>query len=449
MQQLLNQLPKRHKIFITSLLTLVVLLMFIPAEKANASRDNSIKTLIAIDTDDNVLEVGKSYPLEVDLTHIEESIQNPKNAQSLRWQKVKVKNGDNLAKIFKRAGFSAQTLHKITSLGKSTKILTKIHPGETVSFGATKQGILRELTYSLDQVSTLIVSLNEQNKYQTRTDTKEVETRRQFATAVINSNFWNAGIESGLNNSQIMNLANIFGWDIDFALDIRDGDAFSVVYEDRYIDGEYVGTGNIISAEFVNQGDNYQAVRYTDGEYYSPEGRSMRKAFLRAPVNFKYVSSSFKRRRFHPVQKRWKAHRGVDYAAKTGTPVVAAGNGKVIRSSYSRANGNHVFIQHPNGIVTKYLHFSKRKVKKGTRVKQGQLIGLVGSTGLSSGPHLHFEFIVNGVHRNPRTVKMPKAKPIAKKEKSRFLQVAITSMAELNAGKRVRLAFRDNNKSPK
>jgi murein DD-endopeptidase MepM/ murein hydrolase activator NlpD len=449
MQQLLNQLPKRHKIFITSLVTLMVLLMFIPAERANASRDNSVKTLVAVDIDKNVLEVGKSYPLEVDLAHIEEPVQDPKSEQSLRWQKVKVKNGDNLAKIFKRAGFSAQTLHKITSLGKSTKILTKIHPGDSVSFGAGIQGVLRELTYSLDQVSTLIVSLDKQNKYQTRTDTKEVEIRQQFATAVIDSNFWNAGIESGLNDSQVMNLANIFGWDIDFALDIHDGDEFSVVYEDRYIDGEYAGTGNIISAEFVNQGDNYQAVRYTDGEYYSPEGRSMRKAFLRAPVNFKYVSSSFKRRRFHPVQKRWKAHRGVDYAAKTGTPVVAAGNGKVIKAAYNKYNGNHVFIQHPNGIVTKYLHFSKRKVKKGARVKQGQLIGLVGSTGLSSGPHLHFEFIVNGVHRNPRTVKMPKAKAIAKKQKSQFLKVAKTSMAQLNAGKRVRLAFRDSDKSAK
>jgi murein DD-endopeptidase MepM/ murein hydrolase activator NlpD len=329
-------------------------------------------------------------------------------------------------------------------LGKPTKLLTNIRPGKTVSFGADKQGSLQQLNYSLDKISTFVVSLDDNGKYQTRTDTKEVEIRRQFATAKITSNFWNAGIESGLNDSQIMNLANIFGWDIDFANDIRDGDEFSVVFEEQYVDGDYIGKGKIITAEFVNQGENYQAVRYTDGEYYTPEGRSMRKAFLRAPVNFKYVSSSFKPRRFHPVLKRWKAHRGVDYAARSGTPVIAAGSGKVIRAAYNKYNGHHVFIQHPGGIVTKYLHFSKRKVKKGARVKQGQLIGLVGSTGLSSAPHLHFEFIVNGVHRNPRTVKMPKAKPIDKKEKNRFLKVAATAMAELNGNKRIMYAFRDD-----
>jgi murein DD-endopeptidase MepM/ murein hydrolase activator NlpD len=449
MHQLVNQLPKKHKIFLTSVITFVVVLMLLPSEKANAYKDNSIKdidtTAQYIQTNENDgLKIGKFYPLEVDLSQIDEPVDENETAETLRWQKIKVKKGDNLAKIFKRAGFSAKTLHEITSLGKPTKLLTNIRPGKTVSFGADKQGSLQQLNYSLDKISTFVVSLDDNGKYQTRTDTKEVEIRRQFATAKITSNFWNAGIESGLNDSQIMNLANIFGWDIDFANDIRDGDEFSVVFEEQYVDGDYIGKGKIITAEFVNQGENYQAVRYTDGEYYTPEGRSMRKAFLRAPVNFKYVSSSFKPRRFHPVLKRWKAHRGVDYAARSGTPVVAAGSGKVIRAAYNKYNGHHVFIQHPGGIVTKYLHFSKRKVKKGARVKQGQLIGLVGSTGLSSAPHLHFEFIVNGVHRNPRTVKMPKAKPIDKKEKNRFLKVAATAMAELNGNKRIMYAFRDD-----
>jgi murein DD-endopeptidase MepM/ murein hydrolase activator NlpD len=188
-----------------------------------------------------------------------------------------------------------------------------------------------------------------------------------------------------------------------------------MIYEKKYIEGEYIGTGNILAAEFVNQNELFQAVRFTDDEYYTPDGKSMRKTFLRAPVSFKYISSNFKRKRFHPVQKRWKAHRGVDYAAKTGTPVVAAGNGKVTHSAYNKYNGHYVFIQHGNGIVTKYFHFSKRAVKKGQRVKQGQLIGKVGATGLAAGPHLHYEFLLNGVHRNPRTVKLPDAKPIAKK----------------------------------
>jgi len=161
----------------------------------------------------------------------------------------------------------------------------------------------------------------------------------------------------------------------------------------------------------------------------------MRKAFLRAPVSFKYISSNFKPKRFHPIQKRWKAHRGTDYRANKGTPVVAAGNGKVTHSTYNKYNGNYVFIQHGNGIVTKYLHFSKRAVKKGQRVKQGQIIGYVGSTGMSEAPHLHYEFLLNGVHRNPRTVKLPDAQPIDKRYKDDFAALALQRLTELSGSK--------------
>jgi murein DD-endopeptidase MepM/ murein hydrolase activator NlpD len=270
---------------------------------------------------------------------------------------------------------------------------------------------------------------------------KSVETRVAYTQGQITSNFWNAAITAGLDDNQIINLANVFGWDIDFALDLRKGDTFNVVYENRYIDGEYIGAGKILAAEFVNRGEVFQAIRFKDGHYYTPDGNSMRKAFLRAPVNFKYISSNFKLRRFHPVQKRWKAHRGIDYAAKTGTPVVAAGDGKVIRSQYDKYNGHHVFIQHGNGIETKYLHFSKRKVKKGQRVKQGQVIGYVGSTGLAAGPHLHYEFLLNGVHRNPRTVKLPDAKPIESKYRKEFELLAKHRIDELNNSKRTLLAM--------
>jgi len=252
---------------------------------------------------------------------------------------------------------------------------------------------------------------------------------------VIHSNFWNAGIEAGLDDGQIINLANIFGWDIDFALDIRKGDSFHVVYENKYVEGEFIGTGKILAAEFINQDDPFQAIRFKDGEYYTPEGKSMRKAFLRAPVNFKYISSNFKKSRFHPVTKQWKAHKGTDYAAKTGTPVVAAGNGKVIRAGYDRSNGHHVFLQHGNGIETRYIHFSKRAAKKGQRVKQGQVIGYVGSSGLAAGPHLHYAFLVNGVYRNPRTVELPDAQPIAKKYKQEFATVAQHRLTELAGSK--------------
>ena len=501
MNQLLTQLPKKHKILLAVAVAFILIMLITPTKQANNQHQpmqsvaipvitdttNTSNTSIAAQTQPSTsaqniktadisnqipnsnksqnasqnenhdpsqgLEIGKLYPLEMDLSALKPQQQAPQPALNL--QNIEVKHGDNLALIFKRAGFSAQTLFAITSLGKSTQMLKKIHPGDTLTFASSQNDNgkkqLEQLQYHFNPTSTLQVKRsqdkNDKNTFTATTTTKEVELREQFASATIRSNFWNAGIDAGLSENQIMNLANIFGWDIDFAMDLRDGDEFTVIYENQFVDGEFVDTGNIIAAEFINQGEVYQAVRYKDGEYYSPEGRSMRKAFLRAPVNFKYVSSNFKPRRFHPVLKRWKAHRGVDYAAKTGTPVVAAGSGKIIRSAYNKYNGHHVFIQHPGGIVTKYLHFSKRKVKHGQKIKQGQVIGLVGSTGLSSAPHLHYEFIVNGVHRNPRTVKLPKAKPIAKSEKQQFLALAQAKMANMHSSKRVMLAFKDHSKT--
>jgi murein DD-endopeptidase MepM/ murein hydrolase activator NlpD len=187
------------------------------------------------------------------------------------------------------------------------------------------------------------------------------------------------------------------------------------VYEKLYRDGEFLRDGRILAATFINQGERFQAVYFEDGDlagYYTPDGRNMRKAFLRAPLNFAYISSNFNPKRMHPVLKRARPHNGTDYYAPRGTPVYAAGDGTVSRSGYSAANGNHVFIKHANGIETKYLHFTKCAVKNGQRVKQGQTIGYVGSTGLATGPHLHYEFVVNGVHRNPKTVPLPKVEAL-------------------------------------
>ena len=235
----------------------------------------------------------------------------------------------------------------------------------------------------------------------------------------------------------VMQLANIFSWDIDFVLEIRTGDSFNLIYEQIYKDGEFLTDGKILAATFSNQGTTYEAVYYDtadgDGSYYAPDGRAMKKAFLRAPLNFSYISSNFNPKRFHPITKKVKAHRGVDYRAPTGTPVYAAGAGKVTEAAYNKYNGNYVFIQHPNGIITKYLHFSKKAVKKGQRVKQGQTIGYVGSTGLSEAPHLHYEFVYNGVHRDPRTVSLPKSNPLPNEVMTDFLNYSQPLLAQLNA----------------
>jgi murein DD-endopeptidase MepM/ murein hydrolase activator NlpD len=363
-----------------------------------------------------------------------------------QWRSEPVKKGDNLSKIFKRIGLSPQLLYKIVNLDENTAILTKLKPGEVIHYQLDNQNQLAALKYVMDLQNTLYInrlSPNDQSKndYASNMVNKTIETRTAYVSGEISDSLFNSGKRAGLSDSLVINLANIFAWDIDFILDIRKGDSFALLYEEQYLDGEMIGEGNILAAEFVNRGEAFRAVRYTDSKantsYYSDEGRSMRKAFLRAPVNFKYISDSFNPRRFHPVQKRIKPHRGIDYAAKVGTPVRAAGDGKVIASGYNKYNGKYIFIQHGNNIVTKYLHLSKRMVSRGKRVKQGQTIGKVGRTGMVTGPHLHYEFVVNGVHRNPRTVKLPKAEPISKNEKANFMRKSQTLISQLEARKNI------------
>jgi murein DD-endopeptidase MepM/ murein hydrolase activator NlpD len=448
-------LPKKHRLFIISISVFLLLLTLLPTEQELTTQDVSSQGFtvgkryqVAMPQQDNdsitnntieIPSIKKAVIPDVSSPSAVVSTVNSQQQNNMSWQTAKVRSGDSLARIFKRLGFSAQETYAVsTAKGEYSKLLLKINVGDILRIASNDENKVTALEYPFSKTDTLYINLIG-DKFQSHKETKTVKIREAFAHGIISSSFWNAGTTAALTDAQIINFANIFGWDIDFALDLRAGDSFHMIYEKKYIEGEYIGTGNILAAEFINQGDVFQAVRFTDNEYYTPDGKSMRKAFLRAPVNFKYISSSFKRRRFHPVQKRWKAHRGVDYAAKTGTPVVAAGNGKVIQSTYNKYNGNYVFIQHGNGIVTKYLHFSKRAVKKGQRVKQGQLIGKVGATGLAAGPHLHYEFLLNGVHRNPRTVKLPDAKPIAKKYKSEFTALAKKRLQALSVAKNAEL----------
>jgi murein DD-endopeptidase MepM/ murein hydrolase activator NlpD len=350
------------------------------------------------------------------------------------WMTVTVRQGQTLDAIFRQQGFSVGLLHEILALNGDTKGLTKIRPGEVFEFKAGPDGQFLKMRYALDEARYLIIRQEGDNL------TAEIQQREIFAEVaeaegVITSSLFVAGKQAGLSDAMVMKLANIFGWDIDFVLDIREGDQFLLVYEKLYRDGEFLRDGNILAATFINQGERFQAIRFDDGEnhgYFAPDGRNMRKAFLRAPLNFSYISSGFNPKRLHPVLKRIRPHNGIDYYAPRGTPVYAAGDGTVTRSAYSSANGNHVFIKHANNVETKYLHFTKRTVKTGQKVRQGQTIGTVGSTGLATGPHLHYEFLVNGVHRNPRTVPLPKVEPLKGVELEAFLLQAAPMLTQLN-----------------
>ena len=350
------------------------------------------------------------------------------------WESLRVQPGQTLDAIFRQQGFSIAVLQRILKLNTDTRGLKKIRPGDVFDFRRDAAGGLAEMRYALDDEHFLTVRQVGDDLFtdlQARQMTREIEE----VQGVIKSSLFVDGKKAGLSDLMVMKLANIFGWDIDFVLDIRVGDRFMLVYEKIYRDGEFLRDGKILAATFINQGERFQAIWYENGgvaDYFAPDGRNMRKAFLRAPLNFSYISSGFNPRRMHPILKRIRPHNGIDYYAPRGTPVYAAGDGTVIQSAYSAANGNHVFIKHANNIVTKYLHFSKRAVQKGQKVKQGQTIGHVGSTGLASGPHLHYEFVVNGVHRNPRTVPLPKVEPLAGSSLAGFQQRAAPMLTQLS-----------------
>ena len=343
----------------------------------------------------------------------------------LPWRKFTVRDGDNLSLIFNRAGFTDTDLYRVAA-ANSDRSLKRIYPGEVISFQAGVEGELLAVRHVQSPLLTTIYERNEKG-YLATDIVRKPERHARDVSMTIDSSLFLAGTDAGLSDAMIMELAGIFGGVIDFVLDPRSGDTIHVVFEELHLDGKRFADGPILAASFTNRGETFEAYRYTDLEgdisYYNEKGVSMRKAFLRAPLDFTRVSSNFNPNRLHPIYKTQRPHRGTDYAAPRGTPVYAAGDGRVIEAGYTRPNGRYVFIQHGEQFETHYLHLHKLKVKKGDRVKQGVVIGTVGSTGAATGPHLHYEFLVNGVHRNPRTVHkiLPKARSLPEAELPRYL----------------------------
>lgn len=368
--------------------------------------------------------------------------QHARTPDQAPWKEISVRPGDSLARIFQRAGLRAADLQALLDSGPEASRLTRIHPGETLAYRTNADGRLTYARYQLDPLRSLNFERpGGAGSFSVVKDQREPEIRTAFVEGTIESSLFLAAARHGLSDNLIMSLAQVFQWDIDFVHDIRRGDRFAVLYEERWLGDERIGTGAILAAEFVNRGRAHEAVRYLDeggdADYYSPEGRSMRRAFLRAPVEFSRISSNFNLRRMHPIHNRVAPHRGIDYAAPTGTPIVAAGDGVVTTAASHHANGNYIIIRHGEQYQTKYLHLHRfaRGVRNGARVRQGQVIGQVGATGWATGPHLHYEFLVNGVHQNPRTVRLPQADPIAASELPRFQRSTQPLLAELRSAR--------------
>ena len=364
------------------------------------------------------------------------------------WTTVTVKRGDSLAKLFDDRGLPATDWLAISQLPEHGKTLTRLKPGDEIRLRRDRRGTLKALKYPLSSEKTLVVT-RAGDGFTAKTISHPLERRVRHAQATIDSSLFLAGQEAGLSERVIMELAQIFAWDIDFALDIRKGDSFTILYEELYRDGEHVGNGPILAAQFNNQGRTIKAVRYEvaggKAEYYTPDGRNMRKAFLRTPVDFTRISSRFNPGRRHPVLNKIRAHRGVDYAAPTGTSVKAAGDGKIVFRGRKGGYGNVIIIEHAGRYSTLYAHLSgfSRKVRLGSRVEQGQIVGFVGMTGLATGPHLHYEFRVNGIHKDPLKVKLPTAEPLPKQYHQDFDRHAAPLLAQLDTLSRTLLARND------
>lgn len=359
------------------------------------------------------LELGEAENLE--------TIEQPE----VQWHHGTVQAGDSFSLIFARYNLGASTLHNLVQA--ATKDALKIQPKQKLRWTLNDEDQLQQFIIDLSALSYDVFTRQEDGSFNYERVIKEADRHPKFAQATINNSLFVDGQRAGIPDQILYDLANIFGWDIDFALDIREGDSFSVIYEELFLEGEHIGYGNILTTKFNNRNRELTAVRYTDknghSNYYTPEGRSMRKEFLRNPIDFTRISSRFSTARKHPVlQSTIRAHKGTDYAAPTGTPIKASGDGKVIFAGRKGGYGNTIILQHGSTYTTLYAHLSRfnKNTKTGRYVKQGQVIGYVGMTGLASGPHLHYEFRVNGVHRDPLTVKLPQAQSIAKNQLAEF-----------------------------
>ncbi|HEY0178018.1 MAG TPA: peptidoglycan DD-metalloendopeptidase family protein [Dokdonella sp.] len=353
------------------------------------------------------------------------------------WRTVVVRAGQSLSDIFREQGLGPNDLQRALDSQDDASALRHIRPGQEFAFAVGADGTLEAMRFERNDATRVVLHFGADSVTETAED-RAVERRTEVAHGVVTRSLFYAGEQAGLSDVMVMKLANAFGYDIDFAQDLREGDTFSVVYDDVYRDGEHLRDGDIIAATFVNQGKRYTAIRYTNanGEtmYYDENGRPLRKSFLRTPVEFTRISSMFSLGRMHPILGYMRAHKGVDYAAPTGTPIRAAGDGRITFRGWKSGYGNFITIQHNKQISTAYGHMSRfANVQLGQHVSQGQTIGYVGMTGLATGPHLHYEFRIDGEHRDPLTVTLPKAEPLPAAELAKFRGQTQPVLARLNA----------------
>ena len=365
------------------------------------------------------------------------------------WQIDYVRRDDTLGSLFKRMGINDEDAIKFLMLSPDARAInTQLLPGRTLEIKTNLAGQLLHLEYELDAENILVAGLTQQG-YQVATEKLVLQRHQVLKSATIRDSLFGATDDAGIPDQIALQIADIFSGEIDFHDDLRSGDRFNVIYEAFYNAGDLMKTGNVLAVEFVNKGKTYQAIHFGEATgkfaYYTPEGKSLHKSFLRSPIEFTRVSSSFSAGRFHPILHRFKAHKGVDLAAPTGTRIKAAGDGVVEFVGRKGGYGNVIVLRHENGVSTLYGHLSgfASGLRKGQPVAQSDIIGYVGMTGMATGPHLHYEFLVNKIHRDPLTVALPTSIPIDANYKKQFDAISLDYMAQIEMLNRSHMATRD------
>ena len=345
-----------------------------------------------------------------------------------------VRKGDSLSVIFEDKQVPLNTAYKIFDFDKNN-LLSSIIPGDIMEFNYMGDNLL-SIEIIKDDINSILIKT--EDEISIVNIKKEAQTITSFGFGEIRDSFYKSAKDVGIPDSIIMDFAYIFGWDIDFIFDVRKGDKFSVIYETDFSEGEKISSGDIVFAEFTNKEKKYIAQRFFDDiqgkQYFNENGENVKKAFLRAPLDFAYISSHFNPNRMHPILHKIKAHNGVDYAAKRNTPVKASGDGVISFIGRQSGYGRTVEIKHGGNIKTLYAHLERfnTKLKVGSKVKQGEIIAFVGDSGQATGPHLHFEFWQGEIRSDPVKVKLPSAKPVNNAQRNEFEDLLALNLNKLN-----------------
>lgn len=437
-------LPRKHRIGLAVLLLLAISLkvfdlLYPPDEGTKFITASPVQEPTQIIFQSvSVLETMSSEPLsppQASLPVAPDAVSDSK--------KVIVKTGDNLSLIFNRVGLSAADVQELINNAENESVLNHLYPGYELTLFFDTSGRLTIVNVMESDLLTHHYEKEQAGGYSYSLIERVPEIRQTLREATITDSLFLSAQQNGIPAGITMETAGIFGGVIDFILDVREGDSFKVLYEEKFLDGKFVDNGKVLAAQFTNQGTVHTALRYTNAvaqsNFYNPQGESMRKAFLLNPVDFTRISSGFNPVRKHPILNTIRAHKGTDYAAPRGTPVVATADGRISFAGRNGSFGNLVVIKHDDRFETKYAHLNgyARGVLSGARIRQGQVIGYVGSTGSATGPHLHYEFLMDGVHRNSRTIhqSLPKADSIPEEELPLFRQQTTDLLATIDSGR--------------